>query len=205
MPPGCCIVRQIFLDRRPAMTVLNDPSSTDLRQLPGELRLLVEKELEPGERIQWIGQPRARRQLWEWLLLPLTGLPLTAMTAWIVATSEATFNRLFALPFLLGGLALLSAPWWAVRRSRRTVYLVSDRRVLILRAEAELTVHSIAPAGLQWVECRQFRGGFGDLVFCRGEQASRYAGGSDVQSQGFLSIPDVRRVESLVRQLAGTS
>jgi len=192
------------LDRQTAGPVRNDPFNPDLSLLPDELRLLVEAELAPTERIQWIGQPRARRQIWEWLLLPLTGLPLTALSATIVALSETTFSRLFAFPFLLGGLALLSTPWWAVRRAKRTLYVLSDQRALILCAESKLAVQSFMPAGLQQIRCRQSRGGYGSLVFRRGQVMSDFSESPVTQVQGFLSIPDVRRVETLVRRLAKT-
>lgn len=178
------------------------PFGLDLQQLPDELRQRVEGELAPDEWIRWVGQPRARRQIWDTLLLTLFGIPLILMSMLIVVGPEGNVSRTLALLPFLAGLGVLCTPLWAIRRSRRTVYLLTDRRAVILRVETRLLVQSFAPTSLQRVQCRAFRSGYGDLLFRLGDAASGYTETSSAEIPGFRSIRDVRRVESVVRRLA---
>lgn len=180
--------------------------------LPRELAALVDAELQPGETIVWTGQPLpglfARRSLG----FVLFGSPWSAFAIfWIAGASGfklpdfshgAGLFPLFGVPFVLIGIGLLSSPWWMRRKARRTAYLITDRRALVLAGGPgrSMTIRSFEPHRLGDIRRVQNSDGSGDLVFER-TWASDGDGGRQSTDHGFLAIHEVRYVETLVRQL----
>ena len=179
----------------------SSPSEVSLDSLPGPLRALVEAELAPGESIRWIGQPIVARLVWRQSTIPtLFGLFwIPAMLFWMWKMhQDARPTWWLGLPILLLGLALLSWPWWALRRARHTAYLVTDRRALACHAAYPVASHSYPPDFLDTLERRQRRDGSGDLAFAV-EAPDGVALGPPRISAGFLALRDVRAVEKLIR------
>jgi len=181
----------------------------------------LERELAPGERVVWSGQPipsRYSRGSWG---LVLFGIPWTAFAVfWTVmafigtrsmrgddamSTGFRWFFPLWGLPFVLVGVGMLSAPWWGRRRAARVLYAITDRRALVLEpgGRGARTVKSFEPAALQSLERIEHPDGSGDLVFSR--QNWRDSDGDRRSTQaGFTGVPRVREVEELIRKLAAT-
>jgi hypothetical protein len=107
----------------PARVVGSDVGESDIAQL--------EEKLAAGERVYWIGHPHPRAQL---AAPDLIFLPLA--TVWVLIAAIGTFAVPwpFTLPlalFLAGGLQFLLGRFLLPsRRRRRTVYAVTDRRVI---------------------------------------------------------------------------
>jgi hypothetical protein len=189
--------------------------------LPVELASLVESELTKGERIVWTGQPIPSRFARSSIPIVLFGIPWTAFAIfWVAAASGFRFPAfshvfgffvLFGIPFVLIGLGMLSSPFWMLHQASRIVYVITDRRALIIQRGllGQVTVRSFEPASLTEVTRTQYADGSGNLIFLREYRTAdrfsrfgpdgRYAGPIPV---GFLAIPDVKGAEDRIRELA---
>lgn len=112
------------------------------------------------------------------------------MAALVFIVSEA---ELFVLPFVI---LLCVIPWFRKRYKRRTLYLVTDRRCIIL-----------APGLLPGMKCKSyplepnrikeyeiFSGGIGNIAF-------DYVYTEDSRHpMGFLDLPQCKRVVTLIRK-----
>ncbi len=164
------------------MKSLHTPVSTRLDSLPDPLRALIGAELERDERIRWIGRPIVGRLVWHhsWFLC-LFGLGFAPMMLVLMAFMYFEGAAWWAgLPFLLFSLAVISSPWWALRRARLTAYLITDRRALSCHAAYPVAVHSYPFDTLEVIERSQRPDGSGDLA-------------------GFLALRDVSAVERILR------
>jgi hypothetical protein len=188
--------------------------------LPAELSARVDGELAKGERVIWTGQPIAWRFVWPSLFIVLFGIPWTAFAIFWMAIAGGIsghvpeqapdffslfrFFPLFGIPFVLIGLAMLSAPYWALRKARRTVYAITDRRVLLIEGGllGSVRVRSIEPERLNDVTRTQYADGSGNLILQRQYQGNAQNRGAQFLNIGFYAIPDVKHVEDLVRELA---
>ncbi len=178
--------------------------------LSERLKGLIEGELEDAEDIRWIGQPTPRLFARRSLPIVLFGIPWTAFAVFWIAGAAGfkvpNFNQgadlfpLFGIPFVLIGFGMLSAPLWMLRKSRRTVYVVTDRRAIIFDGGLHsTTIRSYwAAAHLGDLRRNQRDDGFGDLIFDR--RVSHDSDGKAQQTDvGFFAIPEVKAVENLVR------
>lgn len=191
--------------------------------LPPELRRCLEAELCPDERIVWLGRPRplacARRQLW----VGVFGLGWTAFSAlfvvapWLGLTepepgkpdiSPQTTRAVFVIGgslFVCIGLWLTGFPWRAARDSKRTLYVLSDRRALVFKAKGKKRyVRSFGGGQLHHMDREQHRDGSGDIIFSRfseGNYPDQEPPENDLSAItfGFLGIDNVGEVERLIR------
>jgi hypothetical protein len=172
--------------------------------------------LEPGEVILWQGRPRPGRLARKALPSVLFGLPWTAFALlWTALASTPLLSErqaglslggslcfpLFGLPFVLVGFSLLGAPLWEARRARRTRYLVTDRRVVLLELGQTDSARSLLPAELGGLELRPHRDGSGDLVLLR-EVEQDSDGDSHTEEIGLWGVEDVKSVHDLVQALS---
>ena len=111
--------------------------------IPSYLQDLVKRELERGEHIQWSGQPKPSFLNAESLGSFLFGIPWTAFAVfWVamayVGVSETddvgVFNLfpLFGVPFILIGLGMLSSPLRIYLKLRKTVYALTNQRLILI-------------------------------------------------------------------------
>jgi hypothetical protein len=186
---------------------------TELWHLPHQLRSLVESELSSGERVIWIGKPNPSRMALRTVPIVLFGIPWTVFALfWTWGASGfqlPNFNEgfnlfpMFGIPFVLVGLGMLSSPFWVMRSAKMTVYVLTNSRAIICENGISTTIRSFSPERLGDLQRKQRADGSGDLIF--GRELTRYANGkSRLTEHGFLAIADVKAVEDMVRQLAGT-
>lgn len=188
--------------------------------LPKETAALVSNEIRPGERTAWIGQPLAGRFARKGIPLVLFGIPWTAFAIfWVVGAAAGTSHipahgqgggfaqvfrlfPLFGVPFVLIGFGMLSSPCWMLRKARRTAYVITDQRAIVLDAGAwrGVTIRSFDPEHLHDLRRVQNHDGTGDIVFER-QWRSDSEGGRQSTDIGFLAIADVKRVEDTIRTL----
>jgi hypothetical protein len=179
--------------------------------LSWSLRETIDRELDHAERVEWSGQPKPMRLAWQSLPIVLFAIPWTAFAVfWTCGAADfkipdfdSAFDLfpLFGLPFVLVGLGLLSTPFWLIRKARRTVYVVTDQRAIIIEARRTVSVRSFGPADLKGFQRKERRDGSGDITFGHPIRSSSDADCSPTQA-GFLGIRDVRHVEELLRRLA---
>ena len=189
----------------------------EISQLPPSLRDQVNAELQSGERITWLDQPIAARLARTSIPAVLFGIPWTAFAIfWVVMASKGVsqshnagafqFFPLFGVPFILVGFGMLSSPYWAARSGRRTVYLLTDRRAIVLRTNffGSVNVRSFEASTLTDLQRNQNRDGSGDLIFAQ-DLRSGSRGREYTVNIGFLAVRDVKNVENRVRALAAHS
>jgi len=180
--------------------------------LPREVAALVGAELQPGERITWAGQPMPWRFARRNIGIFLFGIPWTAFAIfWVAGTSgfklpdfsdSAGWFPLFGVPFVLSGFGMLSTPYWMRRKARRTAYVVTDERALIIDGSwwRSTTIRSFEPRRLGDIRRDQNPDGSGNLIFER-TWDNDGDGGNQFTEHCFLAIRDVKTVERLIRQL----
>jgi len=110
-----------------------------------ELDSMIRAELQPSETITWTAGPNPRRMARKAWFLVLFGIPWTGFAIfWMIGAAgfklpdfssgegiaHVCFS-LFGLPFVLIGLAMLSAPYWAARKAAATAYVITNRRVIL--------------------------------------------------------------------------
>ncbi len=167
-----------------------------LASLPEELHEQVVRAMLAGEEPLWIAQP-----------IPSLVNRLTVPSIFF-AVFAVFFSALFVafagwagMPFLLIFIAIPTAtPFLVRRRMRRTVYVLTARRALLLRPEGRKGWQTVAwPLAPGMVKERVLRAdGSGDLIF-------GYEGGSDKDSNpvpmGFFNLPELRRLEQLLMDI----
>jgi len=184
--------------------------------IPFRLHETIDRELESGERIRWMEMPTPRyftgASTGAFLFaIPWTGFAVfwTAWAAWGTSQVEGgpglfSLFPLFGVPFILIGVGMLSAPLWAYRKARRTVYIITDRRAVSIEGGRSTTIRSYTPRMLQDVHRRENRDGSGDVIIARRAWCDS---DSDRQSaeQGFLRVRNAMEVEHMLMELAGRS
>ena len=193
------------MSRLPATSASPPRLELDAPTLPADVRALVRRELADGERLVWIGQPIVRALTPATLVPLLFSIPWTAFALfWMWGASQASWLfALFGLPFVAVGVGMLTAPVWVARAARRTAYVITDRRAIVVRpsAPSQLSVRSFTPAELGSLERRERPDGSGDVVFTR-DLASGSDDGKRTPEAGFLSVPDAHGVQRMLRALA---
>jgi hypothetical protein len=188
--------------------------SDELDDRLGEsLSARIKAELHPMEYLLWADRPALPRALripfvpavFVAAIAGLSGFSLAAMfglvgQAWIDLRTLAL--ALGLAPLVLGGMigahvvSLAIRRWLKARRLARMVYAITDHRAIVARIESpggELKAVSLHPG--EAVDTRRFENpdGSGDLFFLG-------AGKDDWLPFGFLEVPRVGFVESLVRE-----
>ena len=170
-------------------------------------------QIDPGERLLWSGAPAPGSAAVSALPSTLFGIPFFAFACfWIWGAWSATsaargpggppapfmFFPLFGLPFAIVGLGLVLGPLWAYLGALRTVYAVTERRAVIIGGLRARSVRSFTPADIRDVTRIERADGSGTLYFATRSFATNN-GLTKQRRIGFTGIPEVRRVEKLIR------
>ena len=159
----------------------------------------VRDELLAGERVIWEGKPRLG---WLFVLaLPAAAVgAVVALISWICLVESRGGAAIVAFPSLLIGVGMMALPVWSLWRGLGTTYVITDRRAIVLQPLLipGVSIRSYPPVTLTRMVRNQRGDGSGDLIF----DGPRRLRGRDAQiaRRGFLAIPDVRRVELLLRE-----
>jgi hypothetical protein len=166
----------------------------------------AQSELKTGENLLWVGQPDPKHLALQGLPLALFGLAFTAAS--LVFGFIGPGFYLPVIIFLLTGLVMMSSPWWMYREGSKTVYAVTDKRLLIITGGGSPSVQSFDDSrfgSIAKIEAVERSNGSGDIVFARKVNRYHDSDGSSrtkIEPIGFFGIPDVRSVEKLVRDVA---
>jgi hypothetical protein len=177
------------------------------------LHSLVRHELRPDEKLLWVERPGGGGLARTESVKALFGMPFLAFAlfwtymaggeAWLDGeVSPSGFFPLFGLVFVAVGLGMVLSPLWAWFRARWIAYAISDQRLIIISSFPVHRVRSYAPMDIQELERTDRGDRSGDIVFRREQAGSgRWNRSYQTKRIGFFGIPDVRRVEDMVRDL----
>ncbi|HUW57484.1 MAG TPA: hypothetical protein VMZ92_12675 [Planctomycetota bacterium] len=175
---------------------------------------LIQDELASEERIRWTGRPHS------WRFVPVTiprfifGIVVAAavLPHLMDALREhdwgaRLFSLLFTLPFVLIGLVLLSSPLRAVRKARRTLYVVTNRRAITFyRGIFSTSIRSFGPEQLIDLRRDEKENGSGDITLM---SALKDLGRTEAKrhrafgyAPGFYGIENVKQVEAMLKDVA---
>jgi hypothetical protein len=190
----------------------NDDLATDLTE---DLRARVKSELEPGERLLWSSRSvpppaaiGARYFIFGTIALVLFALGLVAIAYTLGGPRPVFANRESTIPLGLflcgvGGVmfALTVAVGWGsrveLRRKANVCYAITDRRAIVWLPEPQpdaVRVISLRRGRIKSVERVERGDGSGNLEFSWPRIHH-----SHWRLSGFEHIPEVRRVEQIVR------
>jgi hypothetical protein len=175
------------------------------RDISRELQSMVDRELEPGESVKWIGMPIPRFFTGASTGSFLFAIPWTAFAIfWMFGAWHQSENvpfTLFGVPFVLIGFGILSVPLFTYRRSFKTVYVITDKRAITFTGGGSTTVRSYPPDTLREIYRKERKDGTGDVVISR--RAWRDSDG-DRQSEelGFLRVDSPKEIEHMLKYLA---
>lgn len=183
--------------------------------LPADLDALVRDELQPDERVVFAEQPLAARRVLRAFALWIFAVPWTAFSAfWTAAAASGVSSwlswqvlfPLWGVPFVAIGVAMLSAPAWAWRGARRSLYVVTDRRAVLFESQGgrAIGVRAFPPEALGDPRRVERPDGSGDLLFA--QTTTRDSDGDRITtSVGFTGVADVKEAARAVAALAATA
>ncbi len=172
-----------------------------LKDLSLKQQQLIERELDKGERVDWIAIPKPAFFTGSSLGTFLFGIPWTAFAVfWIAAAAGGIWGQggnnvpfvfkffpLFGVPFVLVGLGMLSSPFWSYYASKKSFYAITNSRVITFTGGRSMTVRSFKPEQLQETYRVDHANGTGDVI----------SNGLHLQR-----VQDPHRVEEFINQLA---
>lgn len=178
-----------------------------------DLQQIANSETTPsGESVLWCGQPDPVRFAMTTLPVFIFAIPWTAFAAfWIYGASDFQFPPdfsqggfsyfpLFGVPFLLIGLAMLSAPFWTYAKAFRTVYIVTNKSIRIVTMGRTKKVESYTAKDIGTIERKEKPNGAGDIIF-RTEITYDSRNRQKSTPIGLYGIPEVRIVEQHINNL----
>lgn len=155
-------------------------------------KLKLERELSADEDVLWVEQPAplfAKNVL-------LFFIFIIFLILWLVID---IFNVWSASLF-----ALIILGVWALGTKihfKKTLYVITNKRALIIQRARTYTIRSYPPHLLQFIYLTEKRMGVGDLIF--EENISKRSNRSPkVQQFGFFNVRKVKLVEQMLRSLA---
>ncbi|MBN1284050.1 MAG: hypothetical protein JXB47_01485 [Anaerolineae bacterium] len=177
-------------------------------------RRVAEAELRRDERLLWVGQPNPLRIALKSLPQLLFGILWMAVIIFMISaiggfgSVGGGFFSIFSLVlfiFAIVGLGMLASPLWSYFKAMRTVYAVTDRRIMMIEQTFSTSVKSYGEDNLEFVERRMRSDHDGDVIFTREHRTSRTRSSSGFYRTrhytvdvGFFGIPDAREVEQLL-------
>ncbi len=165
-----------------------------------------------GESVLWCGQPDPIRLALTTLPIFIFAVPWTAFAAfWIYGASGFQFPPdfsndgfsyfpLFGVPFLLIGVAMLSAPFWMYSKAFRTIYIVTNKSIRIVTMGRTKKVESYSAKDIGTIERKEKPNGTGDIIF-RTELTYDSRNRQKSTPIGFYGVPEVRIVEQHINTL----
>jgi len=175
-----------------------------------DAKQLILREIDAGEHLLWAGQPRRgicfRRA--DIFMIPFSIIWASFTVFWeIMAFRENApiFFRFWGIPFVLAGAYLVVGRFvWDAWRRTRTVYGVTDRRVLIVSGAGARSTTTLALKTLPGLTLDERYDGVGDVVFAATDASHVATGGlvsrGDTVPAMFELIPQARQVYHIIRQ-----
>ena len=166
-------------------------------------RQMVECNLMQKEEVLWVGKPVPRLFSASNLGAFIFSLPwLAFISFWTFMAAQTSLAfAAFSIPFWCIGIGLFSSPWWGLRKQKRTVQVITNRRAMELYpgffGSMKSHVWPLEPGMVK--SCTVRKDGSGDLILGYEERHGKH--GTRMVAQGFINVPEVRRVEQFLYEL----
>ena len=161
----------------------------------------VRQQMRAAETPRWIGYPiPGKFAIKTSMPIFLFAIPWTAFAIfweWKAMKSPSILFPMFGIPFLVIGFYQLSSPLRQYWQARRTIYVVSNQRLLILAGLLRPSAKSFAPSDIGPLKVETSNDGSGSVVFSE-RRTSDGEGGWNVEKIGFIAIPRVREAEEQI-------
>ena len=161
----------------------------------------INSELNSGERVIWADKPSSGFEFIKSFYIYLFAIPWTAISIFSMRTvyTSGWIPVLFLIPFILIGIYMLCMPFIKKIELKKTVYVVTNQRLIIYIYGWKTKVKSFQPSQLKNIERHQKADGSGDLIFAN---EVRYDSDGDriTNKIGFMGIKDVKQVEDLINK-----
>ena len=176
-----------------------------------EIQGRVARELSSGERLLWSGQPRQglRFSGMDLLLVPFSLVWSGFVIFWeamVIRLGAPLFFALWGIPFILVGLYLLVGRFlFDILTRRRTYYVVTDRRALIINDFLPRRIISHDLRQLAGLSLSEGSGGVGTITFgptnlmVWGRRSNPWAS-TAASGQNFAGIERAREVYEIIRK-----
>jgi hypothetical protein len=181
-----------------------DPTLLDSDEIATEitddLRGRVKSELDPGERLLWVGRPEAARvhPFVEWGMW-ITGVLLVPC---VMFAGVFPPSLIFVVYCGLAFVAFSLNRWMERRRLAETLYALTDRRAIIWEPwtlkQGAFRVQTLSRGEVASLSRIEYEDGSGDIHFR--VKGIDFARGVQVGPTRFRGIVGVRGVENLVRR-----
>ncbi|HEY6814839.1 MAG TPA: hypothetical protein VI168_04800 [Croceibacterium sp.] len=177
------------------------------------LEIALQRELRRSERVLWRGRPLPR-VVWRALAIWLFAVPWTAFslfwTAMAFAGAQAFDDGvgllsyafpLFGTPFIAVGVGMLSVPFVPLFTARRTLFAVTDQRLLRIYLGRRLKTRSVEGSRVGEIERSEHSDGSGSLKVVIGSHLDS-DGDRRIDTFELGEVENVMAVEARVRELA---
>jgi hypothetical protein len=162
--------------------------------------------LDSGERLVWSGKPNPMGYaIYKGRWMFLIGIPFFAFSIFWISMAATGGGKaaqpfpfwLFGVPFIVIGAGLVLSPLWYFVRGTGTTYALTSKRAITDITGMFPLRTSIPLDQIRFVDLRQSASGAGDVLFH--ETTSSYGNNQSTRRDGFIAIPDARRVDQLLR------
>jgi len=181
-------------------------------EITDPLETALAEELMRGERVLWKGRGAHGLRLGHFAIW-LFAIPWTAFAVfWTLMAGLFTLLAsdrmepgidlifpLFGLPFILVGLGMMAVPFLGPRRARRTIFAITDQRILKIYRSRRLEVESIPAGKIGVMERNEGRDGKGTLKIAFDAANDE---GSATRHFVLGEVAGIRMAEMRVRELA---
>jgi hypothetical protein len=164
--------------------------------------------LDRGEKLLWSGKPDPQRYAFVKSPLPfLIGISCIGIAVALAAGTIQPHpsSTWVGIAFLTIGLALVFSPRWYSYEAEHTTYALTDRRTIVDYAGFMPQRTSVPLGRITLVEMRPRGSGSGHLYFHHTQDPGpEFELVKTIHREGFVAVPDVRRVEQLLRNAVDT-
>lgn len=180
---------------------------------PSRIELALQRELRRGERVIWQGQP-LMRLAGRAFAIYLFAIPWTLFALFWTFLAASGFSAswsqfgwmgmafpMFGLPFIVIGIGMLLAPFLPLWAAPRTIFAVTDQRVLRIYLGRRLQTRSIEGAQIGNIDRSETRTGSGTLRIVSGRRTDMDGARHD-EVFALGEVPEAMLVEGHVRELA---
>jgi hypothetical protein len=175
----------------------------------------VSKEIGGGERLLWTGRPRQGI-----MFRPADALFIPFSLMWggfaifweasVLRTGAPFFFKLWGIPFVLVGLYIIVGRFFTDARQRaRTIYAVTNERIIIMSGLLKETVTSLNLRSLSDLSLSEKSDGTGTISLGPSSPYTWFAtsgwpGGRQYMPPALDGIPNARAVDETIRQAQKT-